>query len=572
MKRKKKLFLLPILLLLLVLAGIAAAVAGRSAMKKETDYREKARIAYTEGDFETALLYLRRNSSLSGDHDSLMLMADCYEAMGNYPRALETLRKLDTGDPSVAKRIQSVEQKRDLQSHAETISIAGTDFAPNAKEAVLDGRGITDEDIRQIATLYALDRLSLRNNEISDVHLLMSLGGLDELDLSGNRVSDISALSSLKELRLLNLEDNPVSDFTPLYGLSALNTLLIENTKITEGDLEKLAAMLPSCTIRCNVGEESEILLGSLRFQTAATELDLSGKGIRDISALGECGELVSLNLSNNSISDLQPLMKLPKLAKLNIADNNVSDLRPLIGLPQLMELDASNNLISDASAVGNIAQLRILTLSGNSMTDFGGLSKLSKLETLTLQNTGVDDAALHDLTTLKMLRILDVTENIGLSARAVESLKQTIPSCSILCSELVYDVDFSGHLVRSDETNLALPSCGIQTLNGIERLTAIETLNLRGNQIESVYSIQISQARDTLVDLNLADNRINNVDSLVALTRIEKLDLSGNQITVINPLMQLDTLRTLNLTGNPIEADQVAILRAALPNCEVFF
>lgn len=572
MKRKKKSLLLVLILVFLVIAGTAAAIVGRAALRRETDYREKARAAYAAGDFETALLYLRRDNPSSDDHDSLMLMADCYEAMGNFPRALETLRKMDTGDPAVAKRIQSIEQKRDLQSHADVVSIAGTDFERNAKEAVLDGRGVTDEDVRQIATLYALDRLSLRDNAISDIHMLVSLGGLDELDLAGNQVTDITALGSLKELRLVNLTGNPVSDFTPLYGLSSLNTLLIENTQITGEELEKLAAALPSCTIRCTVDGESEIVLGSLRFHTAATELDLSGKGIRDISALGECTELVTLNLSDNDISDLQPLMKLPKLAKLNIAGNSVSDLRPLIGLPQLMELDASNNLISDASAAGNIAALRVLNLSGNSMTGFSGLGKLVKLETLTLQNAGVDDAALHDFASLKLLRILDVTENSGLSARAVDSLKQALPTCSILCSQLVYDVDFSGHLVRSDETSLSLPACGITTLTGLEGLTAIETLNLRGNQIESVYNIQISHARDTLLDLNLADNRLNNVDSLVALTRIEKLDLSGNQITVINPLMQLNTLRTLNLSGNPVPADQVEILRAALPNCEITF
>ena len=572
MKRKRRLFFLLAGLLILVLVGVIAAFVGSSALKKETDYREKAKTAYADGDFETALLYLRRNSDLNSDQECLMLMADCYEAMGNYPRALETLRKMDTADPSVAKRIQSVEQKRDLQSHAGVVSIAGSDFERNAKEVVLDGRGITDEDIRLIATLYALDRLSLQNNAIIDIHLLVSLGGLDELNLAGNQVTDISALSSLKELRKLNLEGNPVSDFSPLYGLTGLNTLLIEETHITEEELESLAAALPACTIRCNVDGEGEILLGSLRFRTGATELDLSGKGIRDISALGECDELVTLNLSSNSISDLQPLMRLPKLTRLDISNNTISDLRPLIGLPLLAELDASNNLISDASAVGSIGSLKILALSGNQMTDFSGIAKLEKLETLDLQSTGVDDAALHDFASLKAIRILDLSNNTGLSARAVDTLKQSLPGCSILCSELVYDVDFSGHLVRSDETTISLPSCGIRTLSGLERLTAIQTLNLRGNEIESVYNIQISQARDTLLNLNLADNRISNVDSLVSLTSIEELDLSGNQIAVINPLMQLNTLQTLNLSGNPIGADQVELLRAALPECEIIF
>ena len=54
-----------------------------------------------------------------------------------------------------------------------------------------------------------------------------------------------------------------------------------------------------------------DISFGGATFKSDVTELDLSGMGLRDISALSSCKELKRLNLSNNEISDLSPLMLL---------------------------------------------------------------------------------------------------------------------------------------------------------------------------------------------------------------------------------------------------------------------
>ena len=572
MAKRKKLYAIITAALLLLLAASATVLLRDTAEKRDQDYKQKARECYAAGDYETALLYLRRMSSGREDQEVLMLMADCYEATGNYPRALEALRKMNTGDPAIASRIQSIEQKKELQSRSEVVTIAGMEFERDVKEANFDGKGITDEELKEITALYALDRLSLRDNLITDIRLLASLGGLDALDLSGNSVRDISALTNLKELRSLNLDGNPISDFSPLLSLGKLNALYVSGTEIGEEQLDALASALPYCTIRCETEGREEILLGSVRFYTDVKELNLSEKGILDISALGECRELTSLVLSNNSITDLMPLMKLPKLVKLNISGNLVTDLRPLIGLPLLTELNAADNLIQDTSAVGAMKQLRSLDLSNNLLLNFSGLGRMEKLETLSLRGTGLSDADLTELSTLGMLCVLDIQDNAGLSDRSVGELKSRLTGCSILCSDLIYEVDFSGHLVRSDEKNLSFPSSGITVISGLDRLTGLEELNLRGNRITNLYPFEMGAVRSSLRVLNLADNMIEDVTSLTALTMIEELDLSGNQISEAYVLAQARTLKTLNLSGNPLSNEQIEALRAALPECSIEF
>ena len=573
-QRKTNRGLLITALAVLLLLALTAFFLARNTSEKQLEISaQRARECYSAGDYDGALLNLRR--ALSSDEDNeelLMLMADCYEAMGNYTRALETLRKLNTGNPAIANRIQAVEEKRALLSKSEKLTIAGVEFDRNARAAVLDQKGITDELLKEVTALYALDTLSLCDNELEDIHLLSSLGGLDELNLSGNRVSDISALSALKELRSLTIDRNPVKDCSALKALTNLNYLSLLNTDLTKEQIEELAAALPYCAIRGNPDGEEEIFLGDTSFLADVTELLLSGKGIRDLSALSDCRQLKILDISNNEITDLQPLMNLQNLESLNISGNHVSDLRPLIGMPSLTKLDASSNMITETTAVGAIHPLLVLRLNNNAIIDFSGLKKLTSLSTLELRNTGISDADLTELLGLKHLHNLDLTENSGLTDRAIGQLKSSIPACSIATPDLIYEVDFSGHLVHSDEKTLSFPSCGITSLSGLERMEKLEDLDLSGNELINLFSFEITPSRFTLRKLNLSGNRIQSVTSLTGLTALEELNLSGNLIESVVPLAQLTGLKRLNLSGNPIPDESIAALRQALPECQISF
>ena len=368
-KQRNRIYLFVTALSVLALGILALVLIDSSADTRYQEYMQRARDSYTSGDYDGALLNLRRAQEYDSENEeTLMLMADCYEAQRNYEKALDTLRRMNTSDAAVASRIQAIEQKRTQQSKAETIVIAGVEFQPNSTDAFLDGKGIGNEELKEISALYALDNLSLMNNKISDISLLSALGGLDTLNLSGNQITDITPLAGLAQLRTLFLDDNPISDFTALYSLPNLTSLSVSDTGIDEEGLKALAQALPSCAIRSDITsrDDTALLLGGVQFPVSSTSLDLSEREIRDISALSECTNLVSLKLGGNQISDLTPLMNLPNLENLDISGNLITDLRPLIGMKKLRILDVSDNLVDETVTVGSISSLRELDLSGS--------------------------------------------------------------------------------------------------------------------------------------------------------------------------------------------------------------
>ena len=569
---KKKTYLAITAVMLLFLAVTAILLLHRASERRTEDYTRKARESYSAGDYENALLYLRRVKDEDENTEILLLMADCYEALENYPRALETLRKLNTADPAISNRIQSIEQRKLQQTQARMVTIAGVELSVNDQSAALEGLGLNDAQLQQLAALYALDHLSLKDNQISDLTALGELKGLDELDLSGNQIRDIRALTKLESLRTLNLDRNPLTDCSELRSLRFLTSLSIVDTGVEEAGVYTLAKSLPDCSIRFGTSGAEKLYFTGEVFPLNAVELTLGQKNLSDISMLQGFTELKILNLSDNDISDIRPLMELSKLEKLNINNNAVSDLRPLIGLPNLVKLEAENNRITETTSVGSVRQLTELNLRGNPIKDFSGLGHLASLKTLDLRATSVTDADLAELYGLKSIFSIDLRENKGLSDIAIGALKSALPGCSIALPELVYEIDFSGRRLRSDERQLIFPAAGISDLSGIVKMTALEELDLRDNEIVNLFPFEITASKESIRKLNLSGNQIRDVLSLYALSSLEELDLSGNQIEAVASLRKLPNLKKLILTGNPLSDETVSELRGFMPECEIAF
>ena len=532
----------------------------------------KAVEAYDQADYDNALRYLRRAASVEETDECLKRMAICYERTGMLDKALELLRKVDASDAWAADRIQTVEQQKALQKTADTVDVLGMRLPPDTTELVLDGRGLVDADLQEIVKLYALDSLSLIDNHIRDFSPLAQLGSLDVLDLSGNRISDLSPLTGMTGLRALYLDRNPLKELSPLYALQNLNTLSIRGCGVGEEELASLASALPACAILSDTSEEegSDISLGGLTFRSDVEELDLSERGIRDISVLANCKELRRLNLSGNEISDLQGLMNLPLLSTLDISSNQINDLRPLMGIETLSRLDASENVLTDTSALGAMTSLQTLSLSGNPLADFSGLRRLTNLTSLELINTGLKDDDLYYLSSLSMLKKLVLDDNPELSNDAFGRLKSSLPGCSISHSELIYTIEIEGISIPSNVTQLDLSGQGITDLSGLERLNCLESLDLSRNRISNLYILQISSSRQCLKELNLAFNQVGSLDNLVALTSLESLNLYGNPLEGVQTLQSMTWLKWLNVGSCGLSESQLYDLQTALPFCEI--
>ncbi len=571
-RKRRRLFLGAAVAAALLLALLAFVVTDRSGAAARKQYMLQAAASYEAGDYDAALSSLRRAEAIASDEDCLQMMADCYEAQGNLEKTLEVLRRMNRAEQSVTQRITRLEQQRQQEAQAGYLTVAGRQLPPDTRDLMLDGLGLGDESLLEIAQLHALSSLSMMDDALTDLTPLAELGGLDTLNLSGNQIRDLTPLARLSQLRTLYLDDNPLTDLTPLYALHQLSTLSLCGIELDAQQLHALAAALPDCVIRSDAASPkvTEITLGAVSFKSDVTELDLSGQQLHDLQALALCTQLRSLDLSNNQISDLTPLMNLPNLETVDLRDNQVSDLRPLMGLRQLRSLDAANNRVTDTAAVGAMTGLRSLDLSHNSLTNLSGLRKLSKLSSLSLDSTGLYDGSLGDLEGLSQLRTLFLDNNPGLSNEAMGRLQSALPTCSISYTELVYTVTIGGVEQPSDATSLNLSGRELTDITPLDQMRCLETVDLSVNSIRNVYIFQHSPSRDTIRTLNLSDNGLTDITGLSALTAVESLDLRLNLISSVQPLMKLKTLRLLYLGGNPLSQQQLQALQEALPDCSI--
>ena len=81
--------------------------------------------------------------------------------------------------------------------------------------------------------------------------------------------------------------------------------------------------------------------------------LDLTEKGIRDLTGLEFARNLQMLTLTNNLITDLTPISRLIDLRNLYVGDNVIFDLSSLTNLVGLVELWFWDNAVSDLTPLG---------------------------------------------------------------------------------------------------------------------------------------------------------------------------------------------------------------------------
>ena len=103
---------------------------------------------------------------------------------------------------------------------------------------------------------------------------------------------------------------------------------------------------------------------------------------------------------------------------------------------------------------------------------------------------------------------------------------------------------------------------------NGLEKLTQLKELYLSGNQLTDVKGLEkLTQLKELYLD----GNQLTDVKGLEKLTQLKELHLDGNQLTDVRGLEKLTQLTRLDLRGNPdLTKAQIAELQKALPNCKI--
>jgi len=572
--RRNRIFVIIVLIAIITIGGLAFLFKDITESRAYDSYMSEARDKILTGEYDNALSSLRKAASIDATDDCLLLMAQCYEAQGNYDKAILALRSMTSVSSGISTKIASIQNAQYQAENGDLVTVAGESVSRTSTSLALDNRGLGNEVIQELSQVYALSSLSLSGNRISDISGLTELGGLTSLNLSDNRISDIAPLAFLTGLRTLYLDNNPVEDLTPLYYLQSLTSLSLKGLEISKEELAALSAALPNCAINgvSTKANSDLIALGGITFDENVTELNLSYKGLTDISALSRCSKLKTLNISGNAVSDISPLMDIPNLGILNISNNEISDLRPLMGLTTLKYLYASSNNISSTVSLGNNVSLYELDLSSNPISDFSGLRKLKNLMKLDLSNTGLQPSDVPYFSYLARLQSLNIENNPAMTGEAVTELKQLIPSCYVKHSDLVYSVPSGTGMVDSNTTSIDMTGQGITDLSFLSRLSALQSVRLAANNITNIYYFQYTESWRTMTYLDLSANYISDITPLSCLINLTTLNLSDNLISDVTPLFGMSSLRELYLGGNPLTELQITELNLYLPYCNIVF
>uniref|UniRef100_A0A667WW00 Leucine-rich repeat-containing protein 23 n=1 Tax=Myripristis murdjan TaxID=586833 RepID=A0A667WW00_9TELE len=232
----------------------------------------------------------------------------------------------------------------------------------------------------------------------------------------------------------------------------------------------------------------------------AFVRLDLTDKGLTDITAISSYVHIRFLDLSKNHLTDLSPLASLTHLLWLKMDSNAVACFKgqPLGQLTYLQWLSVAMNQLKDLEGLVGPA-LESLNVIGNSIQRVNGLQyrHLTNLVTLELRGNR-----------------LDTTDGIYLP-----NLRQ-----------------------------LFLADNGIKRLEGLDRLECLDTLHLRDNQLETLDGI--SPNMKCLKYLNVRGNMILSQNALQVLGC-----LSNTLRTLVlaeNPLAETENYRLLVLAHLP--------------------
>lgn len=138
--------------------------------------------------------------------------------------------------------------------------------------------------------------------------------------------------------------------------------------------------------------------------------LEGKGKGIKDLTGLEKCTNLLQLNLAKNEIENLAPLKDIRNLQSLDLSHNKIADVGPLANVVALQFLELSDNQIVSVEPLGKLTKLSALYIAGNKITDPAPLAGLTKLSSLDLARNQITD--IKGLTNVGVLSLLKLSEN----------------------------------------------------------------------------------------------------------------------------------------------------------------
>jgi len=262
--------------------------------------------------------------------------------------------------------------------------------------------------------------------------------------------------------------------------------------------------------------------------------------------------------------------------------DDRISDvgLKELPKLKNLAYLNLTGTKITDAGLkeIAKCRSLKRLNLWHTQITDAGleELAQLQQLTSLDLRHTRITDAGLKEVAKLAQLRSLILHDTQVTKAGIIE-LHKTLPKCGVRIEKRKWPA-YASPPKAAPEKLITDPIVEKAIRRRLEKpageltkedLESVKTLFLFLNELTQVPK-DLEKLKQ-LTELNLNNNKLNNVKGLEKLGQLKYLHLENNNLTDLKGLESLTRLKELDLNNNPdLTKAQIEELQKALPACNI--
>ncbi|WP_283751148.1 leucine-rich repeat domain-containing protein [Bacillus cereus] len=451
--------------------------------------------------------------------------------------------------------------------------IAGLEYMTNLEKLTLRESNVTD--ISAISELRYLKFLDLSSNPIESIQPVSKLENLDMLFLRDNKIADLTPLSQMKKIKTLDLIGNNIKDLTPLFTVSSLKEVYLANNQISNlSGIEKLKNVKLLW-----IGNNKISDVEPISKMSNLIELEIADSEIKDISPLSKLGKLQVLNLEENYISDISALGELTNLHEVNLAANEIFDIRPVQELGKRISIDIQRQKIFlDEASVDEAIKIPIYNLKGEPLQNINlksegatlnnGFIKWNspgekiyefRLDTnsaeskirfngMVIQNIVEKQKESENVILDKTLQQHINKENLGrenLNAPITKEDLLQIKTLEILKEKGKEIKDVTGLESMVNLENLTLEGVGLKNIEFISNLKHLNAMNVSHNQIEDITPLSLLK---NLQWLNLVDNRVKDVSVLGSMLDLISLKLAGNEIRDVRPLIQLGQWFTIDV------------------------
>ena len=265
------------------------------------------------------------------------------------------------------------------------------------------------------------------------------------------------------------------------------------------------------------------------------------------VDALKFCDSLKSVSFQNMKIESMKRVNELnDSLEVISFAGNNISKIE----------------------GINNKMNLRVLSINDNNITKIENLEKLTNLQQLNLSNNSITD--ITPLKTNTLLKELNLTGNKGIDGNKNDYIGERLEALNQISKILdnggnIY-LDIDKVNLFNNYTSLEFVNRGLTSIDELEGITELESLNLWGNNLtlEDEKSQQILSSMTKLKTLTLYGNKLTNIKAINNLKNLKSLNIGGDGNNKVN-LKEIEdiisNLSSLNVTTENLKT---------IVNCDV--